>query len=108
MIDWTRVAQLRDEIGAEDFEEILDIFLEEVDAEIANLYSGCSASQLETLLHFLKGSALNLGFEAFSKLCQEGELQLAKGSRADLDLDAISDSYANSKTLFLDQLEYRL
>ncbi len=108
MIDWTRVAQLRDEVGAEDFEEILAIFLEEMDVEIANLDSTCSTNQLEALLHFLKGSALNLGFEAFSDLCREGETQLANGTQVALDLDAIFKSYANSKTLFLDQLEYRL
>ena len=30
MIDWQRVNELRDEVGAEDFEEVVDLFLEEV------------------------------------------------------------------------------
>ena len=34
MIDWTRVSELRDEIGAEDFGDVVEIFLEEVEAEV--------------------------------------------------------------------------
>ena len=30
MIDWPRVKELKDEIGAEDFGEVVDLFLEEV------------------------------------------------------------------------------
>ena len=33
MIDWARVSELRDEVGPEDFEEVLHLFLEEVDEE---------------------------------------------------------------------------
>ena len=31
MIDWARVSELRDEVGPEDFEEVLHLFLEEVE-----------------------------------------------------------------------------
>ena len=31
MIDWKRVRELRDEIGEEDFSEVVDLFLEEVE-----------------------------------------------------------------------------
>ena len=34
MIDWTRVSELRDEVGAEDFDEVVELFLEEVDEAI--------------------------------------------------------------------------
>ncbi|WP_442970022.1 hypothetical protein [Roseovarius sp. ZX-A-9] len=41
MIDWSRVAELRSEIGAEDFDEVVELFLEEVEAEISVLRAGC-------------------------------------------------------------------
>ena len=34
MIDWTRIKQLRDEIGEEDFPEVVEIFIEEVSKKI--------------------------------------------------------------------------
>ena len=34
MIDWSRVNELRDEVGAEDFEEVVELFLEEVEEVI--------------------------------------------------------------------------
>ena len=33
MIDWNRVAALREEVGAEDFDEVVELFLQEVDEE---------------------------------------------------------------------------
>ena len=30
MIDWARVAEFYDEVGAEDFDEVVELFLEEV------------------------------------------------------------------------------
>ncbi len=68
MIDWTRVSELRDEIGAEDFGEIVEIFLEEVEEEISALRDGVENEALEAKLHFLKGSALNLGFADFATI----------------------------------------
>ena len=37
MIDWTRIKQLRDEIGEEDFPEVVEIFIEEVSGMIDSL-----------------------------------------------------------------------
>ncbi|MEM9844848.1 MAG: Hpt domain-containing protein [Pseudomonadota bacterium] len=107
MINWSRVAELRDEIGAEDFGDVVDLFLEEVDEEIANLSGPVAAEGLEARLHFLKGSALNLGFDAFSDLCRDGEQRAAGGEGGAVDLVAICDTYARSKTRFLTELEHR-
>ena len=41
-------------------------FLEEVEEEIAELRTNPAPETLEAKLHFLKGSALNLGFDDFS------------------------------------------
>lgn len=34
MIDWTRVDELRDEIGTDCFDEVVELFIEEVETEI--------------------------------------------------------------------------
>ena len=34
MIDWNRISTLRDEVGAEDFDEVVELFLDEVEEVI--------------------------------------------------------------------------
>ena len=108
MIDWTKVAELRDEIGEEDFSEVVEIFLEEVDEAIAHLPDNVPLAKVECCLHFLKGSALNLGFRSFSNLCEVGETAARAGRPEDVDLNAVLVSYTESKAVFLAELETRL
>lgn len=61
MIDWDRVTDLHDEVGAEDFEMIVGLFEEEVGEVIARLRADPAVERMEEDLHFLRGSALNLG-----------------------------------------------
>lgn len=104
MINWERVEELRDEIGVEDFDEVVDLFLDEVEEVIERLNTTPELSQLEADLHFLKGSALNLGFETFSQLCQAGEAASAAGQAATVDVPAILAAFANSKVAFQTKL----
>ena len=104
-IDWAKVDQLRDEVGAEDFDEVVELFLEEVDEVIGQL--GQPGRSLEHDLHFLKGSALNLGFATFSSICQSGEAACAAGNPDSVDVPAVLACYATSKTTFLVQLSAR-
>lgn len=104
MIHWSRVNELRDEVGAEDFREVVDLFLEEVEEVIDRLRETAARDSLEQDLHFLKGSALSLGFESFSALCQDGERQSATGAADTVDIDAIINTYEKSKTEFLNEL----
>ncbi len=106
MIDWSRVTELRDEIGAEDFGEVVEIFLEEVETVLDKLRAG-DRNELEQNLHFLKGSALNLGFEQFSTLCQDGERLSSQGQSDGVDLPAVVTLYETSKTNFLTEMETR-
>ena len=73
MVDWERVRALRDEIGAEDFDEVVALFLEEADPAIAALSGEGRAGP--DALHFLKGAALNLGFAALADHCAAAERQ---------------------------------
>lgn len=81
MIDWHRVRELREEVGADDFPEVAGLFLEESDEVIAQLRAGACSVPLQDRLHFLKGSALNLGFDRLAKLCTEG-VRLAEAGEA--------------------------
>ncbi len=100
MIQWSRVRQLRDEVGADEFDEVVEIFLDEVQEVIIKLRTDTARAEIEQNLHFLKGSALSLGFDSFSKLCQDGERRAAAGDRAAVDLPEIIAVYDESKTLF--------
>ena len=100
MIDWDRVNELRDEVGAEDFREVVAMFLEEVEDTMVRMISVPDTTKLEEDMHFLKGSALNLGFAHFSVLCLAGE-KAAKNRQAEtICLDDVYESYAASKTIF--------
>ena len=99
MIDWGRVRELRSEIGAEGFEEVVSLFLEEADEAIARLSIRGGAAALAVDLHFLKGAALNLGFRKLSTLCQDGERRAGAGD-ADIDLDAVRTAYADCRAAF--------
>lgn len=101
MIDWTRVQDLREEIRVDAFDEVVELFLEEVDTEIEKLRQPGVIRNLEGHLHFLKGSALNLGFDAFSDLCHRGEQAAAAGQDGAIDLPEILSCYERSKSEFL-------
>jgi len=105
MIDWNQVATLRDEVGAEDFEEVVELFLQEVDEEIETLTT--TSDELAAKLHFLKGSALNLGFQEFSSLCQSGESALTQDKSAPVDIEKLLQSYQTSRSAFLTDLPMR-
>ena len=101
MIDWNRVSELRDEVGPDDFGEVVELFLEEVECEMGPLRNSLDQQALEARLHFLKGSALNLGFSEFSERCQVGDTAAAKGRQSEVDIDAIRSCYDASKSEFL-------
>lgn len=102
MIDWARVAQLRDEIGGEDFDEVTELFLMEVEDTLIRLeHTAGDPAQMRDLLHFLRGSALNLGFREMSEMCSRGD---ASGVPT-VDPCALKSLYSQSRALF--EAEYR-
>lgn len=100
MICWSRVNELRDEVGCEDFDEVLEIFFEEVDEVIDRLRASPNPKTYEADLHFLKGSALNLGFSEFAELCGKGEKTASENNAESIDLSAVFQSYENSQSEF--------
>jgi len=100
MIDWERVQELKDEIGDEDFAEVADMFMSEVEEVICRLQQAPDPASYEADLHFLKSSALNLGFAQLASLCQEGERRSASGDAGTVELAPIFASYDASKEAF--------
>ncbi len=103
MIDWSRVRELKDDIGEEDFGEVAEMFIAEVEEVIERLKATPDPARFEEDLHFIKSSALNLGFADLSALCQAGERQAAAGHTGDIDLAPVFASYTASKAAFLAQ-----
>lgn len=104
MIDWHRVETLREEVGEDSFDDVVNLFLQEVDDIVARFLQAPDPRRLEADLHFLKGSALNLGFDQLGALCQAGEHLAAQGRGAEVDLPAIVALFADSRRLFLTTL----
>ncbi|KMK65429.1 Hpt domain-containing protein [Puniceibacterium sp. IMCC21224] len=105
MIDWSRVRELCDEIGADDFGEVVELFLAEVEETLDSLPTRMSdANALENALHFLKGSALNLGFSALAQHCQAAERAAAGGDVVGIDPGHVLSIYNMSRKLFLTEL----
>lgn len=108
MIDWTRVLELREEVGPEDFDEVVALFLGEVEEVISRLQATPDPRTFEADLHFLKGSALSLGFAEFSNLCASGETRAAAGQDISADLAQLPACYETSRGCFLSELPGRL
>ena len=100
MIDWDRVKELKEEIGEEDFAEVVEMFISEVDEVIERLKTQPDPDSYEADLHFLKSSALNLGFADLASLCQDGERRSAAGGADTVTLAPIFECYTSSKSAF--------
>ena len=99
VIDWDRIEVLQQEVGADAFDEIVIVFLDEVDTVIDRLAATPDPGNLHADLHFLKGSGLNLGFAEFAELCRQGEDRAAAGGA--VDVAAIVASYRASRAALL-------
>lgn len=102
MIDWERVDDLRAEVGDDSFDEIVTLFLHETDHVVTRLRSLTDARSMEHDLHFLKGSALNLGFVGLAQICHIGERRAA-----DVALDRVISTYHQSRAAFVTRLNTR-
>lgn len=109
MIDWSRVDELVEEIGAEDFGEVVELFLDEVENSIGVYADGANDAVVAVeQMHFLKGAALNLGFEALAQLCLKGEKAAASGRVGVVAPDELRKTYEGSRDVFQAELPARL
>ncbi|KUF09558.1 Hpt domain-containing protein [Pseudoponticoccus marisrubri] len=101
MIDWARVDELVEEIGAEDFSEVVTLFLAEVETAIELLEaSNGNPVVIEEQMHFLKGAALNLGFRKLAQVCRTGERAASEGQVALVPVEEVRKVFASSRVRF--------
>lgn len=105
MIDWERVLDLREEVGPEDFDEVIELFMSEVEECLDGLSSGAEPEKMEEDMHLLKGCALNLGFSQFAQLCQTGETAAAEKQAGSVDVDAVRLLFKQSQTTFATEMD---
>ena len=80
------------------------MFFDETDEVVANLERTVDLATVECRLHFLKGSALNLGLSDLATLCQNGEKSAAQGRAEQVNLRDVTASYHLSKSELLTAL----
>lgn len=79
MIDWSRVSELLEDFGEEEFGELVVVFVEECREGLEQLKQSTSDDGDRAAFHFLKGAALNVGFVEIAELCAQGETAAANG-----------------------------
>ena len=101
MIDWPHVRKLQQNVGADDFTEIVELYFSEVEETLDRIQE---KGPTATDMHLLKGSSANMGFVAFSKACQIAEHAL-QNAEIECDLVAVKECYRDSVTAFVNGLE---
>lgn len=104
MIDWTRVLTLHDEVGADEFRPLVELFLDEIEGVMMSIDPG-QPQRFEEKLHFLKGSAWNMGLRALGSLCELWESLVIRGGAGDLDLGLLFACYSQSKQVLMRDMD---
>jgi len=82
LIDWGRLATLREDIGPESFDDIVMMFVTEIRDTLDRFTRG---SETAADFHFLKGSAANMGLVAMVEACARAEETCNAGFAADIE-----------------------
>jgi HPt (histidine-containing phosphotransfer) domain-containing protein len=100
MIRWDRYEELRSEVGDDDLAEIVDLFLLELEDSVAAIMAAPMSGLTADAFHALKGSCLNIGFDALADLCAHAEQAVARGEGEGIDRTRLAEVYAASLTAF--------
>ena len=104
MIDWARINELKAEVGEDAVTEVVEIFFEEVDDAMEALGSAATPDALADALHFLKGSAQNVGMTDVSDACAAQEGEVRAGIRTTADMSAIRSALDTARTDLMEGL----
>lgn len=107
-IDWTRVQELGDEIGHDDLAEVAAMFIAEVGETIDRLLGTPHLLPSAEDMHFLKGSAVNIGFARLGALCAQGEAFANAGNAARINLTDIAQAFDAAAAEFSTGIEAAL
>ena len=107
MINWDRIAELQAEVGEDGIEEVIEIFIDEVRETVGELKAPEHGVALGDKLHFLKGSAQNIGLEELSSICAREESALRNNPAHCIPVDQIADALGRATAeleAFADQI----
>lgn len=82
-VDWDHLNALRDDIGAEDFADVVLLFFSEIGERLDGMRAGSALPSADDF-HFLRGSAANLGFVDMVRACETAEARCRDGAPPDL------------------------
>ena len=100
MINESRIAELKADVGEDDFAEVVELFCEEVEGVLAELEI-TTQDALPEKLHFLKGSAQNVGLDQVARLCMAAEANLKTHPMSRPEISPIHEAYWSAKPLLL-------
>jgi len=89
VIDWSRIAELHDEVGADALGDVLELFAQEVAEGLERLQAAPTPKARAAEFHFLKGAALNLGLDTIAETCARGEEKAAQGAATDSECASV-------------------
>ncbi len=108
MINWARIDELYEDFGADGFTDIAEVFVAEVAESLDRLSAAQDPESLHAEFHFLKGAALNLGFDDMSRLCAEAEERAARNQSCTTQTAQILEQMPATCEVFLKQWPARL
>ncbi|WP_167626591.1 Hpt domain-containing protein [Paracoccus luteus] len=95
------------ELGEPEFRTILELFLDEIEAAVRRP-AAAGTAEFEAQLHFLKGSAWNIGLSDFGALCQVCEALAIRGCADQVDPATLAECYALSRQVLMRDLDRML
>ncbi|MBD3679756.1 MAG: Hpt domain-containing protein [Rhodobacteraceae bacterium] len=101
MIDWKRIDELRSQVGPDDLPGLLAEFMTEMEQGLAELSLDEPAPKIAANLHFLRGSALNIGLRQLAALCQNYEDAANRGNPPTGAPERLRASYRTAKSALL-------
>ena len=107
MIDWERIEDLRREVGQKDFADVVGLFFEEIDCSLPEVFEHTEPDEIRDLLHFIRGSAFNLGFFELARLCEPDFFTLETGLSAEKIrsyFERLQRSYERAKAVFFQNI----
>ena len=81
ILDTARLAELAEEVGADDLRFVLDMFLDEVAEAVRTLDPALAAEPYAKRMHFVRSGALNLGLAGLAAEARR-QAALPDGERA--------------------------
>lgn len=98
MIDWTRMNELRDDVGADAMAELMALFVQEMDDAVAALRANAPPQSVAADLHFLRGAAANIGLVDVVAQCEAGEATARAGTPLpDGTIERLRTAYAAAR-----------